>query len=414
MIAEFDFLQRIVLMLAMGLIIGLERERKTGMEKFSGVRTFVLGGMFGLLSVYIGSVLQSYITVMIAFILIGLLTAFGYYAQYRKSRVVGGTTEVAFLIIFLIGVFSYFDIYPFFLTIALGLVTTLILASKEQLHRFSQHLTTKEILSAVVFVALTFLILPALPNRAVDPWGAINPYRTWLALVLVMSVGFISYMLMKIFGADKGLFITGILGGIASSTAVAVDMSSKARQNAKMVAAATFAVMVASSIMFIRQSVWVIFINPAMDTLLLLKLVAVGVVGCALSYMFWKGKGGKENVVLDIGSPLTLKPAIRFTLVYLAVTIAASFVKGFGATEVYILAFVSGLIDVDAATISFAQMSITGMSPALAINGMLVAAVANTMTKWFLVNWLGTKRMMFEVGRVFIFLIILSAFLTMF
>lgn len=414
MIIGLEFLQRIVLILAIGLIIGLERQRKSVDEIFSGVRTFILAGLFGLLSVYIGSIMNNYITVLIAFLTIGMLTAFGYFAEYKKIKSVGGTTEIAFLITFLIGVISYFDSYPFFMTIIVGLLTTLILASKTKLHTFSRTLTTKEVISAVVFATLTFLILPALPNYTVDPFGAINPYRTWLSLVLVLSVGFFSYMLMKIFGTNKGLLITGILGGIASSTAVAVSMAHKVRENVKLINVSTFAVLVASSIMFIRQFIWTMIVNFSLAPSLALRVVLVGIIGCILSYFYWKRKGGKENINVEIGSPLTYKPALRFTLVFIGVSVVASLIKDFSFTEVYILSFVSGLIDVDAITINLAQLSLSGLAPSIAVNGMLIAAVANTMTKWFLVNWLGTKKMMFEVGRIFIVLIALSGLLLMF
>ncbi|HLC59719.1 MAG TPA: MgtC/SapB family protein [archaeon] len=412
MVLETEFLQRIVLVLAISLIIGLDRQRGSKKEMFSGVRTFILAGLFGLMSVYLGQLIGNYVIVLAAFGALSVLTIAGYFVEYKKNKNVGATTEIAFLMVFFIGVLSYFDKYPFFITIILGMITTMILVSKKELHSFSRNLTTKEIVSAVVFAILTFLILPALPDSTIDPLNAINPYKTWLSLVMVVSVGFFSYMLMKIFGANKGLLITGILGGFASSVAVAVSMATRVKENIKLLNPASFAVMISSSIVFVRVLLWTSILNMKLAQALALKVIILAVVGCLISYAFLKKSGSVRKIDLKIGSPLTLKPAIRFVFVYIAISVIIALVDKLGFTPVYMIAFVSGLVDVDAITISLAQFALTGhISYAAATNGIILATIANTITKWFLIHWIGNKRMMFQVGRVYITLIALSALL---
>jgi uncharacterized membrane protein (DUF4010 family) len=411
---EFEFLQKISLVLAIGLIVGLKRQ-KNFVGNFSVAIAFVISGLFGLLSVYFGSILNNFLIIIVSFSSICIFTAVGHLLKYKKLISANITTDIALILIFLIGALAYFDSYPFIITISVGLIIALFLESKKQLHNFYKTLTIREITNAVVFLMLTLIILPILPNHTIDRFNSINPYKMCLSLVLVMSVSFISYMLMKIPKIKKTLFISSIFGGIASSTATTVSMAYKAKSNQKFLNTTTFVILVASSIMFAKSFILALIINPNLGINLLIKLIIVCFIGCLLSYAFWERKVKiKEHIDIEIGSPINIKTIIRFIFVYIAFSISAYFIKNFSFTGFYTFLFVYGLLDVDAVTINLAQMSLQEMNPSIVSNGILIATLGNTTTKWFLVYWLGNRKNAIEVGKIFIVLIILSSLLMTF
>lgn len=410
MIDNFLLFQKILLSLALGALVGIEREKRGKGELPEGLRTFVLVCLLGFLSALFSDMFKSNLSFLIAFFSVGALTALGYVAKTKRGHL-GMTTEIAFLTMFAIGVIIFFDSYPYFLSISLGILLTFILIFKEMLHKFAKHLKIKEIRDAVIFAILTFIILPLLPNKTVDPFNALNPFVIWLSLVLVLSIGFVGYIAMKTLGSKMGLVLTGLLGGVASSTAVSVSMAEKVRQNKKLLYSATFAVIIASSTMLLRTAFVSSVVNYNVGFLLLIPFSVIAFGGYLLSYLSWR-KSMKEKPVLEIGSPLALKPAIKFTIIFVIILLLSKIAQNhFGYQGIYLIAIIAGLVELDAINISLSSLALTGLSPFTAVAGIILACISNTISKLVLVRWLGTKEMAVEVGKVFAVIVALGVFM---
>lgn len=403
---DFILLQKILLSLGIGILIGLERQRRGKGELVAGVRTFTLVCLFGLVSAFISEIFGSNLPTLIAFFATCSLTVCAYVIRAMKTKFLGITTEIAFILTFLIGLLIYYDKYPYFLSVTMGILLTFILVSKESLHKFARGLKRKEIRDAVIFGMITFVILPILPNYTVDPFNALNPYLIWLSLVFVLSISFVGYIAMKIFGTKKGLALTGLFGGLASSTSVAIVMAENVRRDRKLLKSATFAVVVASTTMFLRTVVVSSFFNTTVALGLIVPLCLIATLGYSSSYFIWK-KIKKSKKTINIGSPLTLTPALKFALFFMLILLVSKLGKiYFGQMGIYFIALLAGLVEVDAITISLS--SLTNLQPTVAINGIIIACLANTFSKWFLVNWIGTRKISMEVGKIFAVLLLVG------
>lgn len=401
-----DILLKVLLALALGALIGVERERRGHGELVEGLRTFMLISFLGVLSAYFSmEVLNSIVPVFITFALVGILTIFGYYVKSKNNKHIGLTTEVAFLVTFLIGLIVYFDQYPYLFSVSLGIILTLILVSRDSMHHFAKHLKEEEIWDAIIFAIITFIVLPILPRSVTIIGVTLDPFVIWLSIVFVLSISFASYILMKILGARRGLGLTGFFGGLASSTAVSVSMAEESKKNRKIIYSAAFATIVASSVMFFRGIAVSVLFNTAVTFQILLPFSLLGALGLALSYVTWK-KSSADGTKLAIGSPLALKSALQFGVFFTVILFVSNLVRTYiGEAGIYIIAIVAGLVDLDAINISLSTLAISTLSPAIAARGVILAALSNTMSKGFLARWLGSKEMAAEVAKVFSVLI---------
>jgi uncharacterized membrane protein (DUF4010 family) len=231
-------------------------------------------------------------------------------------------------------------------------------------------------------------------------------------MVLVLSISFVGYIAMKILGAKKGLALTGLFGGFASSTSVAVTMAERSKENRGILHSAVFAVVVASTTMFIRAVLVSSIINPSVGYLLIIPLVMIAASGYALSYYSWTKI--KREVKINIGSPLALKPAIKFMIIFALVLFISKIVQTYFPNWIYAFSVVAGLVEVDAVTISLSSMAFTGLSPIIAAKGIILACISNTVSKWLLINWLGKREMGMEVGKSFAAILGMGAFIFLF
>ncbi|MEM5829748.1 MAG: DUF4010 domain-containing protein [Candidatus Aenigmatarchaeota archaeon] len=394
-----------ILSLGIGALIGIEREQRAKGEVAHGIRTFMLSSLLGFLSMQFSFFFQSFLPFYIAFIFTGILTTLAYFRRERED--VGQTTSFAFLITFLLGALLVFDKFPFYLPISLAILLTFILASKEILHTFSRHLKKEEVWNAIFFALLSFVVLPILPNRPIDPFNSINPFLIWLSVVIVLSLSFFAYILMKIFGPKKGIILSGILGGIVSSVAVTISMATDAKKNKKIYHSALFSIILASSTMFLRMFFLSIIFNYTLVPMLL-PLVALSILGYFLAFGFIENIR-KEKTSLILRSPLDLKAALKFGLFFTLATVLINITRNyFSERIVYPIAFLTGLVDVDAIAISLSSLAFTSISPSVSVKGIIIAAISNTLSKWLLALWFGTKKMAFDLGRVFLVLTLIG------
>lgn len=404
---ELLIFEKIILSLAIGALIGVEREwhAKKSNDIMAGMRTFMLVSVLGLMTSYISSMFSSNIFIYIGLAAVASAMVAGYCINFKKTGSMGLTSELAFLLTYVIGVILFFEESPFFLSISLGVILTIVLFFREPMHRFVKQRTKKEVRDAVIFAALVFIVLPILPNYPLDPYGAFNPYLVWLSMVLVMTVSMVGYVAVKTLG-KHGLSVTGFFGGLANSTSVTVSMSALAKKSRQAAKSASFVVIVASSTMFLRM----VFVSMFFDADVALLLAPVFGVICAIGYIIslfaWR-RIGKKTTGIQMSSPISFKSVLKFMVIFVIVLFASNLAKTYFPSAIYPIAALSGIFNVDAITIGLASMA-GGISADVAVTGIIIAAVSNTISKMAMARIIGGKEMGKSVGKLFIPLIISS------
>jgi uncharacterized membrane protein (DUF4010 family) len=241
-----------------------------------------------------------------------------------------------------------------------------------------------------------------LPNTYVDPFKVINPYQLWLLVILISGISFFGYFLMKLFGTGKGIILTSALGGIASSTAVTVALSSEVKEDDKIVDAATVGVVIASTIMFFRVLLLVSLINVNVVPYLLPPFIVMGIMGLIFSWLMMHGMARFEHP-LTFASPFSLSPALKFAAFFAFILLISHIGNAyFGDTGIYIASVLSGLVDVDAIVLSLSQMLGEGISYKVASIAIILASLTNTMVKASIAFMFGNKKFGIHVLKVLV------------
>lgn len=405
--AELALIGNFLLALALGALIGLEREyaryRKHAHD-YAGIRTFPLIALFGALSAFFGEILNPWILVMGIF-LMGVLIIASYFVLSKKNYH-GATSEVAGFLAFFLGILAYFGEIQ--LAVVLTVIITIILYSRSMLHSFAQHLRKEEMRSTLAFAVIAFVVLPFLPNKGYGPYELFNPFLFWLMVVFISGISFIGYILMKWLG-QKGIGFSGILGGLASSTAITSSFAHQSKRNGHIYKTLALGVILANGMMFVRILVEVFALSRELFVKLLLPMLLLILATGSFSYYLWK-RAKKVSEEVKLQSPLALKPALQFAaifaLVLAFVKLAHSYLSSNG---VYLVSFLSGLANVDAVTLSLAHLTENNIALESARNGVIIAAVANMILKGGLTAFFGEKKFSRLVIGFFLLLIMLSA-----
>lgn len=400
------FILKFLISLALGALIGIERERKREGAEFAGVRTFILIALLGTISAYLSQFFAFFW--LFAFAGLVVLVGLSYLVTTRKNGDVGITTEIAAFLTFGLGVLCFTDeglqVAPI-----LAIIITTLLAIKPQIHKFAHRISEKELINTLKFLIIAFVILPLLPNEFIGPLEVFNPYQIWLMVVFISAISFTGYILMKFIGPEKGLGVTGIVGGLVSSTAVVTSMAARVKESEFLMKAAVFATVVASSMMFLRMLFEVSVINPTLLPQLVAPMLLMGVLGIILGIFIWRRTEIREmDAKLKLDNPFSLKPALVFGALFLAILFISKISNTYlGSSGVYIASLISGVADVDAITISMALLAPKTISNTTAVTAITLAAISNTVFKFCIALFLGTRKFARNVGVVF-FIIIIS------
>jgi uncharacterized membrane protein (DUF4010 family) len=391
-----DLFQRLGLALAIGFLVGVERgwkQRKEAEgERVAGLRTFALIGLLG----GVGG-LSIAIAGPIPFA--ALLLAFGFaFAMFelREAEEEGDnsvTSTVAGLLVFGLG--AYAAIGNMVVASAAGVTVAAILAFKQSLHAWLQTLTWKEIRSALLILAATFIALPLLPDRTIDPWNAVNPRSLWMLTILVAAASFGGYIALRALGPKAGLIVGSLAGAIVSSTAVTLDLARRARAEEVRPSDAASAASIAATVMLTRVGV----LSSAFSTAVLAEiwppLLAAGATSLAAAALLRRLPGSTKDssAYQKLQSPLDLLSVGRFALILAALTIAANLASAwFGSSGLTAFAASAGLVDVDAVTLAVGNLTKSGLAAKTAAGAILIAAVANTLFKVVLAATAGSPR----------------------
>lgn len=374
---EWTIPLRFLVALALGFLVGLERESTKGEQKlvFGGVRTHPIISMFGFGCAWLYSIGATFMLPM-GLLAIALLTGISYVAKIRAEKF-GSTSEVSALLTFITGALAM--LVDIWIAMATGIVNTILLSEKAMLESYVERLSKVEFLALVKFLLVTLIIYPILPNQEFTQFQ-LNPARVWQIVIIVSSLGFVGYVLEKKFGERRGLWLSGILGGIVSSTVVTLSMGRLARTTPRRAGNALQAALLASSILYLRVLALVWFINPSFLSVLWLKLLFLTCVGVLVSFRRQKDMAAEHRNLSELQNPFEIRPALGFALLFVALSVLTSVVKNtMGETGLLGLAAVVGVSDIDPFLLSLIHNP-TGHE-ALISSAFLIAMMSNTIVK---------------------------------
>ena len=398
----FEIAKPFLLSLALGLLVGIERERAFSGENRHipfGARTFALIALLGTLAAHLSNPAM-------AFVLAAFVATIAIAAYLRPPvdgrHDSGTTTEVAAMITFGIGWLAAGEPR---LAAMLGVIVAAVLWLKPRIHAFAHDgLNDQEVKAALTFLVIALVVLPLLPNRYVDPWDIANPSKLWLLFVLIAGVGFAGYIAVRALGPTRGLATAGFFAGLVSSTAATLSLSQRARTQPEFTGAFATGIVLANVASALAQMLVVAVAAPALlgDAVLLLGApVAVGALGTVAAIWFLRRRAvPAPDAAFRLANPLELKPALAMAAAF-AVVLAVAAVAGrlFGTYGVLATAAIAGTNDVHAATLAASTLAVAGsISSHDALLAMLVAFVVNMGVKVAITGFAGSRQLLATVG----------------
>lgn len=396
---ELDVFSRLAAAFAIGLLVGIERGWKArGVEdhgRAAGLRTFglagLMGGASGILSAELGP-----LVVAVAFLAFAAALGTFSWLEARATQDLSATTLVAGLLTFLFGTMA--AVGDVTVAIAMAVAMTVLLALREQLHGWLFRLTWDEVRAGLILTVMTFLLLPLLPDRPIGPWGAVNLHEVWLLAILMALISFTGYVAVRMFGGTWGIVVTAAAGGLASSTATTLAFARLARDHPRAANLLVGGILISGAVMALRVGALVLVLNPPLLWALTPGLGSIVLTMGVAAFFFLVGRkpAGGGNADLVIANPLIVATSLKiaaFIIVVMAVVEMVHRVWGQGG--VLAVAGLSGILDVDAITLSMARVD---RSAPLATQAILLAVGVNTFAKAVMAGWVGGSNVGLRVG----------------
>lgn len=381
-------LQAFVTSLAMGLLIGLERERSPAAK--AGLRTFTLVALFGTLCAMLAATTGFMWLLAVGLAAVAILIVSAYFGAPAAEGDPGTTTEIALLVCYALGALIWFGFA--LLAVMIAIATTVLLYFKPELRGITQRLERRDLLSILQFAVLSFVILPILPDQNYGPYQALNPYNIWLMVVLISGISLAGYIALRLIGQRYGAPLMGFLGGLVSSTATTLIYARHGKINEDLSRLAVLVILLANLVVIVRLGVVSAVVAPAILPALLPVLgggLALGLL--ATAYGWRQLSTGKELPMPEMKNPAEIRTSLTFGLLYAAVLFFSAWLSDYaGSKGLYAVAVASGLTDVDAITLSSLRLYILAqLQPEQAVTAITLALVANLVFKFSLVAFIG-------------------------
>ena len=400
-----ELFRRLAVSLAIGLLVGLERGWQTREEsdhqRTAGLRTFALTGLLGGICGLISLVSSPFVLAAGLLAFTGALVTFSFLeAAAEKNFSVTGI--VAGILTFVLG--AYATLGNETVAVAAAVAMTILLALREPLHSWVRNVTWPEMRSVLVLLAMSFLLLPILPNRPVDPWQVLNPSEIWLLAILIAAVSFVGYIAVRVLGERKGIAVAAIAGSLASSTATTLSFARLAREHPQGTRLLASGILLAGITMMARIVVLAGVLKSELAAALIWPSAAAAAVlgaGAAVLWLRQRQNGATEHPQLQIKNPFDLGTVLQLAALIAAILLLAKLVATHaGNAGLFLLAAISGIADVDALTLSMARLSGVQVSAGEAAAAILVAASVNTVSKATIAGFVGGTRLGSIVGVV--------------
>ena len=366
--------------LGVGLLVGIDRERKKGEgpnRGAAGLRTFALASLAGATGAAAGGDL------LLASVVLGMVAFAGLSYWRARETDPGLTTETALVATALVGGFAIRE--PAFAA-GIGVIIALLLNARDELHRFVRSmLSNEEIRDLLIFAGATLVVLPLLPDHPIGPYGALNLHTIWLVVILVMGVSALGYIAVRIVGPRFGLPLAGLASGFISSSATVGAMGARAAREPEMMMPAAAGAILSSLATVVQLGILVAAIDLAAFKAFLVPLLFSG--GAAILYggtfTLWALRQERGKVEQIQGSAFSLRTALIFAAILAGVLVlAAALQNWFGEAGVIFAAGAAGFADTHAPAISVASLVADGkLAPQAAVIPILAAFSTNTITK---------------------------------
>lgn len=365
--------------MGIGFLIGLERERHEG--TIAGVRTITLIALAGSLSGLISDLTDS---LAVPWILLALIVASLLVAQFKSQVEESDTTTVlAAILAYVLGYVLWFGhaVFP----AALAIAVTAVLYFREELQGFPRRLSRQDITSFFQFAALAFILLPILPNDTYGPYDVINPYQIGWLVVLISGLSLTGYIALRLLRGKSGLVVIGLLGGLVSTTATTLVYSRHSKRTPHFSRSAATIILLSHLVLFARIAVVVTIVEYQLLSSMLPWIIGGLVAGvlCLAGLL-----GHREDVQqplpeLKVSNPTELKSAFGFAIGFSLVLLLSAWMHDtFANAGGYVIAFLSGLTDVDAITIANLKLfSVGAIDAATAVKAIVIAFLANLLFK---------------------------------
>ncbi len=404
-----EIAQNGLMAMLMGLLIGLERERSRKEDEplFAGIRTFPLITLTGFLAALVARAGYAWV-LPVTLAAVAALTVAAYLASAAGPHK-GATTEVVAILALLFGTLTGFgQVVP---AAIFSVVTAIVLSVKAPLHELAVKIQSEEMFAILKFATVAVIVLPLLPDRGMGPWSVLNPRVVWWMVVLISAVSMIGYVLMRFLGARQGIAITGLLGGLASSTATTLGLSHRARES-EGTGAGFFGlgIVLASTVMFVRVLILTWIVDPILGTKLAAPIAVPTVLALLAAFYFWRRKGEASSVAVRVKNPMELGSALKFGFIFAVVLLVSRGAhQYFGSTGLFVASALAGLTDVDAITVSTARLAHDGVLGAGTANAaILLASAMNTLVKGGLAVFLGGRALRAVMFPTFLLLCLAS------
>jgi len=392
---DLDTVRDFATALLIGTLLGIERERhkqSDGDISVGGLRTFILFAMLGAIGGWLAKLLD-FPWILVAVLLATLVAVVASYVVAARVQpdALGLTTELAALAICLLGAMVMLGHRE--IAVALAIAIAAALAYKQPLHGMVSRLGAEDVYAGVRLLAATFIVLPLLPDRAVDPWGALNPQKLWLLVLLISGLSLVGYVAVRLLGPNRGIPLTGLTGGLVSSTAVTLSFARQSREKGHARSAPAFAcgILIAWGVMFLRVLATVLIVNHALLPRLVVPFLAMAAVTAGLAWVMYRraADDGSAGSGVPLSNPFSLTSAAKFAALFALVLLLVAFVQqNFPPEGVYVVAALAGTTDVDAITLSMSEYARRG-DAAVAVTAIVIAALTNTVVKAMMVVGLG-------------------------
>lgn len=379
--------------LALGLLVGLQRERAD--SAIAGFRTFALIALLGTVCALLSGTLG--VWVMPAGLLgVAAATAVGNRLRPPAfdAQAPGITTEVAALLMFAVGALLW--IAPLHVGVIVGVTCALLLHLKDRMHAFAGKLSSTDMHAFMQFCAVTFVVLPLLPDRSFGPLGVLNPRHIWWMVVLVVGISLLGYVTLKLVGARAGTVLAGLIGGVVSSTAATASSARRVASSPEAVPAAALAVMLAQCVLIVRVMVEIAITTPLTRWVIMPPLAIILALAVLLTIFAFSRAKRASSELPHPTNPSELRGALWFGALYAGVLMAAAAAQHWlGTTGIYAVAALGGLTDMDAITLSSARLAQQGdIEAPTAARAVLLGLTSNTIFKLALVYTIAGRTML--------------------
>lgn len=374
--------------LALGLLIGLERERNPSAK--AGLRTFALVVMFGTLAALLSTKLETPWLLIAGLLSVALMIISAYRNDPANTSDPGTTTVIALLLSYGLGAMIWYGLAK--LAVMLGIGITALLYFKPELRGLSQRLNRTDLVSILQFSVLTFVILPILPNQNFGPYAAFNPHHAWMMVVLISGLSLAGYIALHWVGQRFGAPLLGIFGGMVSSTATTLLYARQSKVSDDMVHPAALVILVASQMVLVTLIVICAVIAPQLLRTLVPVLGLGLLFGIAVTFSNWKKLSHTGELPLPkTSNPTEIHTALGFALLYSVVLICSAWLNDIaGKSGLYAVSFISGFTDVHPITLSSMRLfSLDKLDATNAVTAIAIAYLSNMILKSILVASIG-------------------------